>query len=1031
MAIFTDIFIKKPVLAIVISLLIFVVGLRSAFDLQLRQFPKLENTVITVTTGYPGASAQTIEGFITRPLEKEVASAEGVDYISSESHDGYSVIKAYILLNFDSNIAFSNVLSKVQEAKKDLPKEASSPVLQKETGSNIGLMYLGFSSSKMTPEQIGNYLSLVVQPKLESIPGVAQAIIMGSQTYAMRIWLDINRMAGLSVTANDVYSALANNNVQAAAGHTRGKYIEISINPKTDVQSEDDFKNIVVKRGEQGALVRIKDVARVELGSVSYDSSVYFNSKKAVFMEITSSPLGNPLTVASSIRKILPDLEANFPPTLKADIVYDATKFIRASIKEVVRTILEAALIVIIVIYLFLGSLRTVMIPVVTIPLSLIGVCILMRALGYSINLLTLLAMVLAIGMVVDDAIVVVENIYRHIEEGMKSFQAALQGAREIALPIISMTITLAAVYAPIGFMGGLTGALFKEFAFTLASTVIISGIVALTLSPMMCSKILSDEIGKLRFVAFVDEKFHRLKVRYQNSLHSVLNYRTAMIAFSMIVLISCIFLYMNSSKELAPQEDQGVIFVSATGPQIASLKYMEKFTNEFNPIYQSIPGRDSYFTINGMGTTNNVFSAIILKPWGERSETSDQVNKKLQEKFGNVAGLQIQSFGLPPLPTGGDPIPVQFIITSIQPFNTIYPVMENMVTQASRSGLFMFIIGTLKFDKPQVQIQIDRNKAAQLGVDMQTIATALATDFGGNDVNSFNIQGRGYKVIPQAEQRYQLNPEDLTRIYLNTASGKLVPLSVLTNIKYQMQPNSLTHFQQFNSATLMGMMMPGHTIGEGLDYLKGVANKIFTSDLSYDFAGQSRQYIQEGGALVYTFFFSIIVIFLVLAAQFESFRDPLIIMISVPMAICGALLPINWGLASINIYTQVGLITLIGLISKHGILMVDFANQIRQSEGLSRREAIEKAAAIRLRPILMTTFAIILGVVPLLTAAGAGSMSRYDIGLVIAAGMAIGTLFTLFVVPTMYTLKTKQILLFLLAVIVISYLIYYVISLF
>lgn len=1022
---FTDIFIRRPVLATVVSLLIFIVGLRAVTDLAVRQYPKMDNTVITVTTTYAGAPAGLIEGFITAPIEKEVASADGIDYMVSTSTDGTSTIQVYVKLNYNPNDAFTSVMSKVAEVSNDLPKEAEDPVIDKETGSTLALMYLGLNSDKMTSEQITDYISRVVQPKLETVQGVAQAEILGGSTFAMRIWLDPDRMAALGVTAAEVTEALTENNFQSAAGKTKGEYVAISIDAKTDTESVESFKNIVIKDGNDGALVRLRDVARVELGAENYDSSVYFNGKKAVFIGITATPTANPLSVITKVKKILPNIKRVFPPSLHMKVVYDATEYIQASIDEVIKTIAEATVIVILIIFLFLGSFRTVLIPIVTIPLSLVGVCVFMLWMNYSINLLTLLAMVLAIGMVVDDAIVVVENIYRHIEEGQSPFEAAIQGAREIAMPVISMTITLAAVYAPIGFMGGLTGALFKEFAFTLAATVVISGIIALTLSPMMCSKVLTADISQQRLVKFIDAVFLKLKNAYGRLLGGTLAVKPVMVFFAFVVLLSCMFLFLNTPSELAPEEDQGVVFVMGTGPESATLDFMERYTREFNGIYQALPATEDYFTVNGNGTVNSMFSAVILKPWNQRSMTQTEANQVLNKKFQKIAGLQIQAFARPPLPTGGSPIPIQFVLTSTSSFAQLYPLAEKLMREAQNSGLFITIFSSLKFNKPQLKISINRSKAGQLGINMRDIAMALAQATGGNYVNRFNMSSRSYEVIPQVERIYRLNPEQLKQVYVKTASGKLVSLATIVDYQFINEPNSLTHFQQLNSVTLSGILTPGNTISDGLRYLRAEAEKILPNDVSYNYAGRSRQFMQEGNALLYTFCFSVIIIFLVLAAQFESFRDPLVIMISVPMAIAGALLPLNWGLATVNIYTEIGLITLIGLISKHGILMVEFANKLREHEGLDRVAAIQKAAMIRLRPVLMTTASMILGVMPLLLATGAGAHSRFDIGLVISSGMLIGTLFTLFVVPTMYSLKAKTILLFLLAVSVVGFLAY------
>ncbi|PIZ03936.1 MAG: multidrug efflux protein [Gammaproteobacteria bacterium CG_4_10_14_0_8_um_filter_38_16] len=1022
---FTDIFIKRPVLATVVSLLILVLGFRAIFSLSVRQYPQLENTVITVTTYYPGASARLVQGFITTPLEKKIASAGGIDYLTSETTEGTSTLSAHILLNYSPNDAFTNVMSKVSEAKYELPTEAEDPIVAKSTGDSFALMYVGFSSPHMTSEQITDYISRVIQPKIETVPGVSEAQILGGNDFAMRIWLNPKRMAALGVSPTDVKQALINNNYQSAAGSTRGDYISLTINAHTDLKNAKEFEDLIIKQ-DKGNLVRLRDVARVELGSQNYDSSVYFNGKKAIFMAVNATPEANPLTVIDHVRQILPTLEKEFPPSLHASVVFDATKFINASLHEVLKTIFEATLIVIVIIFLFLGSFRSVSIPVVTIPLSLIGVFALMLMMGYSINLLTLLALVLAIGMVVDDAIVVVENIHRHIEEGIPPHDAALQGAREIAFPVIAMTFTLAAVYAPIAFMGGITGALFKEFALTLAGAVVLSGIIALTLSPMMCSYVLSQAELQKPLARYVDQQFSRLKNWYQGYLHTVLNYRKLLIIFSVIVLVSCFFLFLTAKKELAPQEDQGVAWVMGQAPESANIHYTEAFTKELGGVYHKYnDALQDFFVINGWGNANTMGSGFLMKPWQDRSMTEAQLVAKLNVDLGKITGLDMQAVAPPALP-GSGLFPISFVVTSVQPLSVIYPLAQKLIDDANRSGLFLFVFSDLKYNKPQVEVMINREKAAQMDISMQSIADALSTTLGGNYVNRFAMDGRAYQVIPQLDQHFRANPDKLNQIYIKTLAGTLIPLSTVVSLRYQTEPNKLTRFQQLNSATIQGMMMPGKTIDEGLQFFRDKAKTLFPSGVTYNYSGESRRYMQEGNALMMAFTFSLIFIFLVLAAQFESFRDPLVVMISVPMAICGALLPISWGLASINIYTQVGLITLIGLISKHGILMVDFANQLREKEKLDRAAAIEKAAAIRLRPILMTTAAMILGVFPLLIATGAGAVSRFDIGLVIASGMAIGTIFTLFVVPVMYTLKPKTILLFLSAVFVIVVMLYF-----
>lgn len=999
---FTDIFIRRPVLACVVSLIILLFGLRAMSELPLRQFPKMENTVITISTGYAGASAELMQGFITSRIQKAIADAEGIDYLTASSDEGQSTVSAYIKLNFNPNVAMSDIMAKVAQVTNDLPKESNSPVIQKSTGNQIALMYLGFNSSHMTTQQITDYVSRIVQPKLQTAYGVASADILGGKTYAMRIWLDAQKMAALNITTDDVVSTLQLQNYQSAAGQLKGKYVLFNINVDTSINDANQFKEIVIKN-KGDTLIRLKDIAQVDLGAENYDSSVIFNGKAAVFIGISGTPAANPLTVIDSVKKILPELAINYPPSFVGKVVYDSTAYIRSSINEVTHSISEASIIVIFVVFLFLGSLRTVIIPIITIPLSLIGVCSLMYAMGYSLNLLTLLAMVLAIGLVVDDAIVVVENIYRHVEEGLTPFKAAIQGAREIAMPIIAMTTTLAAVYAPIGFMTGITGSLFKEFAFTLALCVVISGVIALTLSPMMCSKLLNKTIGENRLVNYIDHMFEELKYIYAKHLQHALNHRSVTAVFAIIVLLSCALLAKTTSAELAPDEDQSVLFSSQSAPAYANINYLEKYTNELNRIFKSYPETEDYFIINGNGGQNNAIAGIMLKPWDQRNKSQQKLQGDLQKKLAGIAGLNAFIFPLPSIPGSGNSLPIQFVVTSTTDYTVIYQVMEKLLAAANQSGLFMFVDSDLKFEKPELEINIDRNKAASMGIRMQSIGATLSTLLGGNYVNRFSDEGQSYQVIPQVPRKFRLNPERINDFYIPASNNAMVPLSSVVNFHIEVKPNSLNQFQQLNSATLSGLPMPGKSSAECLAFLKQEAAKIFPSGLSYDFAGQSRQTEREGHEMVYTFFFALLIIYLVLAAQFESFRDPFIILISVPMSIAGALIPLNLGFATLNIYTGIGLVTLIGLISKHGILLVDFANKIQEHEGLDIRAAIVKSASLRLRPILMTTAAMVLGVVPLILASGAGAASRFDIGLVIATGMLIGTCFTLFVVPTMY----------------------------
>ncbi|MFZ2315426.1 MAG: efflux RND transporter permease subunit [Gammaproteobacteria bacterium] len=1005
---FTALFIKRPVLACVVSLVILLFGLRALSSLELRQFPKMDNSVITISTAYPGASADLIQGFITSPIEKSVASADGIDYLTSQSVDGLSTITAYIRLNYNPNIAMTDIMSKVSQVSNQLPRESNQPVIQKSSGSQMALMYISYSSPKMSTEQITDYLSRVVQPKIQTVAGVALAEILGGQTYAMRVWLDTDKMAALHISATDVASSLQKENFQTAAGQTKGNLVLFNISAKTSLESPEQFKQILIK-GENNTLVRLQDIATVELGSESYQSSVKFNGLNGVFVAIKASPTANPLTVIDDVKTLLPQIAINYPPSMESKIVYDSTEYIRSSIHEVIHSIFEATIIVILVIFAFIGAARAVSIPVITIPLSLIGVCSLMLAMGYSINLLTLLAMVIAIGLVVDDAIVVVENIYRHIEEGLTPYDAALKGASEITGPIISMTTTLAAVYAPIGFMTGLTGALFKEFAFTLSFAVILSGIIALTLSPMMCSKILSRSMMEQRFVIYIDGVFERLKYLYSQKLFAVLAARKITAVFTGIMLIGCLLIAVTTPTELAPDEDQSILFLMMNAPKYANLNYTEKYTDKLTNVFRAIPETQDFFVVNGMGSVNTAIAGLILKPWEQRSKSQEAVLGSLQPKLSKIAGISAVAFPLPSLPGNAGGMPVQFVVTSTEDYTVIYQILKKLQAAAMASGLFIYTDTDLKFEKPMLEVNIDNNKAASMGISMQNIGSALATLLGGNYTNRFSAYGQSYQVIPQVSDEKRFNPDDLNNYYISTNAGDSVPLSSVIDLSVKTQANELYHFQQLNSATLSGMMMPGKSIPDGLNFLQTEANKIFPAGFSYDFAGQSRQVVQEGSTMIYTFFFALIIIYLVLSAQFESFRDPLIILISVPLSIIGALLPLHLGFAKLNIYTGIGLITLIGLISKHGILLVEFANQLREEEGLSIQDAIMKSATLRLRPILMTTVAMVLGVVPLIIATGAGAKSRYDIGLVIAAGMTIGTCFTLFIVPTMYLFLAKK----------------------
>ena len=1003
---FTDIFIRRPVLATVVNLMILALGLRAMGSLPILQYPRTQNAVVTVTTTYYGADPDVIAGFITTPLENAIAQANGIDYISSKSISSVSTITVNLRLNYDADKALTEINTKISSVLNQLPSGTQQPVLTVQIGQTVDAMYLGFDSDVLSPNQITDYLTRVVQPKLQAVPGVQTAEILGGQNFALRAWLDPAKLAAYGVTAADVSSALAQNNYISGLGTTKGQMVQINLTASTGLHSKEEFADLIIKQAG-GAIVRLKDVANVTLGADSYDTQVAFDGKPAVYIGIQVAPSANLLDVISGVHKVFPDIQAQLPAGLRGLIVYDSTEFVNAAIRDVVRTLVEALVIVNVVVFLFLGSLRSVVIPMVAIPLSLVGTFTLMLALGFSINLLTLLALVLAIGLVVDDAIIVVENVNRHLEEGKTAYQSAIEGARELGRPIIAMTVVLVAVYIPIAFQGGLTGALFTEFAFTLVGTVTISAIVALTLSPMMSSRLLkphgTSRGWQDRFVNLLDRRFEALRAGYEKRLHNSLNYLPVTGVFALLVLSSIYFLYVGAKSELAPQEDQGVVIAASTLAPDATLQQKVMYADQVYKIFRQFPETDHVFQINSPAT---VVAGMVLKPWDERPRTSNQLQPLVQQDLNKVAGARVAAFQLPPLP-GSQGLPVQFVITTTDPFNRLNDVAQQFLKTAVNSGNFIFLDTDLKIDNPESVVDIDRDKAAQLGLKMSDVGSAMASMLGGGYVNYFSLDQRSYKVIPQVAQQYRLNTDQLLNYYVANLAGVPVPLSTIAKITTKTVPESLNHFQQLNSATIQGVAAPGVAQADALNYLKDLAAKTLPKGYTVDYGGLSRQYIQESSGFIATFGFALVIIFLSLGALFESFRDPCIILISVPMSIAGALIFVSVGIggASLNVYTDVGLVTLMGLISKHGILIVEFANELQRTAGLSKREAVERAAGIRLRPILMTTAAMVLGVIPLITASGAGAVSRFNMGLVIASGLSIGTLFTLFVVPAVYVM--------------------------
>ncbi|MBP9838809.1 MAG: efflux RND transporter permease subunit [Proteobacteria bacterium] len=1001
----TDIFIKRPVLAICLNILIFVAGYKSYQSLNVRQYPKSDIAVVNVKTAYIGADADLVRGFITTPLERSIASADGIDYLDSQSLQGLSQITAHLKLNYNTNDALTQIQAKVAQVRNDLPPEAEAPIINVESSDNrFASMYLSFYSKDLPQNKITDYLSRVVQPKLSAVSGVQRADILGARTFAMRIWLKSDKMASYNISPSQVSEALAANNFLSAVGSTKGSMITVNLVANTDLKSADEFKNIVVKQ-EGNTVIRLSEIADVVLGAEDYNEEVRFGGEAATFMGIWVLPNANSLDVIKKIRDNIPEIEKNLPPGMKVGIPYDATAYIRDSIHEVFKTLTETILIVILVIFLFIGSIRSVLVPVVAIPLSLLGATAIMLAFGFTINLLTLLAIVLAVGLVVDDAIVMLENVERHVHEGMDPKDAALKAGRELVGPTIAMTITLAAVYAPIGIQGGLTGALFKEFALTLSGAVIISGIVALTLSPMMSSKLLSNKHKPTRFKLFVENTLESLRSKYISLLKRSLNYRPVIITASLVLVLCLPAFYMFSMKELAPREDQGIIFGIVQSAPNSSIDQNILFTNQMTSIYKSFPEYANTFQLT---MPNSGFSGMLATPWSQRTRTTQQMEGEMWGKMSAIPGIRVIVTTPPPLPGGSD-FPVEFIISSTAEPARIYEYANQLVMKAFQSGVFMFADTDLKYDLPQSEITLDRDKVSSMGLSMRSVGQDISTLTGGNYVNRFNIQGRSYKVIPQSKRTERLNPEQLENIYINGPDNKLIPLSTVASISNQVQPRTLNRFQQLNSAKIFGAVVPGTSIDQGLKVLEEESKKILPSDFNLDYAGESRQLRNESSALVSTLFLAIIIIFLVIASQFESFRDPLIILAgSVPLALAGSLLFIFLNFTSLNIYSQVGLVTLVGLIAKNGILIVEFANKM-QEQGLNKLEAIIEACSVRLRPVLMTTVATVVGHFPLVLATGAGAGSRNSIGIVLVSGMIIGTFFTLFVLPTIYTVVAAE----------------------
>ncbi|MFA0083771.1 multidrug efflux RND transporter permease subunit [Vibrio breoganii] len=1005
---FTDIFIKRPILAVSISFLIALLGMQAIFKMQVREYPEMTNTVVTVSTSYYGASADLIQGFITQPLEQAIAQADNIDFMTSQSVLGSSTITVTMKLNTDPNAALSDILAKTNSVRSQLPKESEDPTVTMSTGSTTAVMYIGFTSDELASSQITDYLERVINPQLFTVNGVSKIDLYGGMKYALRVWLDPEKMAGLQLTATDVMGVLDANNFQSATGQATGALVLYNGSANTQVANVEELKNLVVKQ-DGGQVVRLSDIAKVtrEKSHDIYRASA--NGQEAVVAAINGAPSANPINIAADVLELLPQLEKNLPTNIKMQVMYDSTVAINESIQEVAKTILEAALIVLVVITLFLGSYRAVLIPIVTIPLSLIGVAMFMQALGFSWNLMTLLAMVLAIGLVVDDAIVVLENVDRHIKLGETPFRAAIIGTREIAVPVIAMTLTLGAVYAPIALMGGITGSLFKEFALTLAGAVFVSGIIALTLSPMMCATFLKQNEEPNRFEQFVHKKLDALSESYASALGSVMQHRGVVIAFALIVFGSLPLLFKFIPSELAPSEDKGVVMMMGTGPSNANLDYLQNTMNHVNELLNEQPEVAYAQIFTGVPNSNQAFGIASLKPWSQREASQSEITNRVSGLIAEVPGMAITAFQMPELPGAGSGLPIQFVITTPNSFESLFQIATNTLAEVNANPQFVYSDLDLNYDSATMKITIDKDKAGAYGITMQDIGITLSTMMADGYVNRIDLYGRSYEVIPQVERKFRMNPESMNNYYVRSSTGDSVPLGSLISIDVIPQPRSLPHFNQLNSATVGVVPAPGVAMGDAIAWFETTAAEKLPSGYNHDYMGESRQFVTEGSALYTTFLLAIAIIFLVLAIQFESLRDPMVIMVSVPLAISGALVALAWGLSTMNIYSQVGLITLVGLITKHGILICEVAKEEQLHHQRNRVDAVMAAAKVRLRPILMTTAAMIAGLIPLMYATGAGAAQRFSIGIVIVAGLAIGTVFTLFVLPVIYSFLASE----------------------
>ncbi|WP_118811385.1 efflux RND transporter permease subunit [Haemophilus haemolyticus] len=1005
---FTDIFIRRPVLAISISLLIIILGLQAISKLAVREYPKMTTTVITVTTAYPGADANLIQAFVTSTLEESIAQADNIDYMSSSSAPNSSTITVKMKLNTDPAGALADVLAKVNAVRSELPSGIEAPSVASSSGGT-GIMYISFRSNKLDSSQVTDYINRVVKPQFFTIEGVAGVQVFGAAEYALRIWLDPQKMASQNLSAPTVMSALSANNVQTAAGNDNGYYVTYRNKVETTTKSVEQLGNLIIaSRGDD--LVRLRDIATIELNKESDNSRATANGADSVVLGINPTSSANPLTVAEKIRPLFENIKKQLPDSMETDILYDSTIAINSSIHEVIKTIVEATVIVLVVILMFIGSLRAILIPVLTIPISLIGVLMMLQSLDFSINLMTLLALILAIGLVVDDAIVVLENVDRHIKEGETPFRAAIIGTREIAVPVISMTIALIAVYSPMALMGGITGTLFKEFALTLAGAVFISGVVALTLSPMMSSKLLKSNAKPTWMEERVEHTLGKVNRIYEYMLDLVMLNRKSMLAFAVVIFSTLPFLFNSLSSELTPNEDKGAFIAIGNAPSSVNVDYIQNAMQPYMKNVMETPEVSFGMSIAGAPTSNSSLNIITLKDWKERSRKQSAVMNEINAKAKSIPEVSVSAFNFPEIDTGEQGPPVSIVLKTAQDYKSLANTAEKFLSAMKDSGKFIYTDLDLTYDTAQMTISVDKEKAGTYGITMQQISNTLGSFLSGATITRVDVDGRAYKVISQVKRDDRLSPEAFKNYYLTASNGQSVPLSSLITMKLETQPTSLPRFSQLNSAEISAVAMPGSSTGDAVAWLQQYATDNLPQGYTFDFKSEARQLVQEGNALAVTFALAVIIIFLVLAIQFESIRDPMVIMISVPLAVSGALVSLNilsfFSIAgtTLNIYSQVGLITLVGLITKHGILMCEVAKEEQLNHGKTRIEAITHAAKVRLRPILMTTAAMVAGLIPLLYATGAGAVSRFSMGIVIVAGLSIGTIFTLFVLPVVYS---------------------------